>query len=232
MSEKDNELIEATEEKQDGLSAEAASASAEEKIPEEEKPLPPDEEYIKRTLAFGEYYRRLLCIAGAIEAAAIALAVLWNVLVGVSIAVLGAVIYFVYSSDEAYKRLGVRYISGVGGITLTKCRAVYGDTLIIPPSLIGLDTLSIGDRALCVSDKNKSLSRVYLPATLRTVGEDIFEGCDALEEIYFEGSREEWKRIESRTDFTSYEITFGAEYPALPKKEKKSRKKKKDSAST
>ena len=225
MSEKDNELTEATEKDQTSLAAEADGAPAPEV-------LSPDEEYIKRTLAFGEYYRRLLCVAGAIEAAAIALAVLWNVLVGVSIAVLGAVIYFVYASDEAYKKLGVRYVSGVGGITITKCRAVYGDTLIIPPSLIGLDTLSIGDRALCVSDKNKDLRIIYLPATLKTVGEDIFEGCDALEEICFEGSREEWKKIDSRTDFTSYEITFCAEYPKLPKKEKKSRKKKKDSAST
>lgn len=221
MSEKDNELIETAEEKQDELSAEETDNS-----PAEEMFLPPDEEYIKRALAFREYYRKLLCVVGAIEAAAITLGVLWNVLVGVSVAVLGAVIYTVYASNESYKKLGVRYSSGVGGIALTKCRAVYGDTLIIPPSLIGLDVISIGDHALCVSDKNKDLIIIYLPATLKAVGENIFESCDSLAEIYFEGSEEEWAKIDSRTDLSAYKIIFDAQYPELPKKEKKTKKKK------
>ena len=224
MSEKDNEIIKATEENQHELASEETDNS-----PAEEIFLPPDEEYIKRNLAFREYYRKLLCLVGAIEAAAITLGILWNVLVGVSVAVLGAVIYTVYASDESYKKLGGRYSSGVGGITLTKCRAVYGDTLIIPPSLIGLDVISIGDRAFCVSDKNNDLRIIYLPATLKTVGEDIFESCDSLDEIYFEGSEEEWEKIESRTDLSAYTVTFGAKYPELPKKEKKAKKKKNDS---
>ena len=220
MSEKENEVLERIDEQSaDVSSAEADSSPAAEA-------LPPDEEYIKRTLAFRKYYKHLLYITGAIEAVAIALGVLWNVLVGASLAVLGAVIYFVYASDESYKRLGVKYSSGVGGITLTKCRAVYGDTLIIPPSLIGLDVISIGDKAFGVSDKNKDLRIICLPATLKAVGENVLDGCDALAEIYFEGSEEEWKRIDSRTDLSAYEITFGAEYPQLPKKEKKTKKKK------
>lgn len=220
MSEKENDVLERTDEQSaDVSSAEADSSPAAEA-------LPPDEEYIKRTLAFRKYYNHLLYITGAIEAVAIALGVLWNVLVGASLAVLGAVIYFVYAADESYKMLGVKYSSGVGGITLTKCRAVYGDTLIIPPSLIGLDTISIGDKAFGMSDKNKDLRIIYLPATLKTVGENIFENCDSLAELYFEGSEEKWKSIDSRTDLSAYKLFFDAKYPELPKKEKKSKKKK------
>ncbi|MBO5845820.1 MAG: hypothetical protein J6Q77_04155 [Clostridia bacterium] len=220
MSEKDNELINAP----DGNPSDATDQRT--VSPKKEEALTPEEEYIKRTIAFRKYYKKLLLVAGAIEATAIVLAVLWHVLAGASVAMLGAVVYFVYASDESYRRLGARYTSIPRGITLTKCRAAYGDTLIVPSSLIGLDTVSIGDRAFGTSNKNKSLRTLYLPATIRAVGKDILVGCDSLERICFEGSADEWEAIDSQTDFSAYELIFDVKYPALPKKERKEKKKK------
>ena len=222
MSEKDNEIINAP----DGTPSVATGTSA--VSAKKEEALTPEAEYIKRTIAFRKYYKNLLLVAGAIEATAIALAVLWHVLAGASVAMLGAVVYFVYASDESYRRLGARYSSLPRGITLTKCRAAYGDTLIVPSSLIGLDTVSIGDRAFGASKKNAALRTLYLPATLRTVGEDILSGCDSLERICFEGSADMWEAIDSQTDFSAYELIFDVKYPALPKKERKQKNKRKD----
>ncbi len=215
MSEKEiNSMSETAEQEKENTSA------------ADETLLPPDEEYIKRIIAFRAYYAQLLCIAGAIEALAIALAVLYNVLVGLSLAILGAAIYFAFTSDEMYKKLGVGYRSIEGGIALTKCRARYGGTLFVPSKLIGLDVTEIEDRAFGVSEKDIELERIFLPATIKKIGENIFDGCDTLKELCFEGTKEEWERIESRTDTSVYTVTFSAEYPPIPKKEKKSKKNK------
>lgn len=224
MSEKENSgMSEAAEREKEISAAETGNTVA-----AEETLLPPDKEYIKRMTAFRKYYTKLLCIAIAIESLAIVLAVLYDVLVGFSTAIFGAVMYLVFVTSEMYRELGIDYRSIAGGISVKKCRVRYGGTLFVPSRLIGLDVTEIEDRAFGASPKNKELERIFLPATLKRIGKNIFDGCDALSELHFEGTKEEWERIESRTNTLSYTIIFGAEYPPIPKKEKDRKKKKHD----
>ena len=175
------------------------------------------EEYIKRLRAFSKFYVVILAFVAALVAGAIAAAVLYDVLVGVSVAFFGVIFYAVQVPDKMSKELGVRYVSLAGGIRLTKCRARYGERLIIPESLMWFDVIEIGDAAFA-TDKNSELREVFLPATLRVIGKDAFSGCDALEAIYYGGSEEAWSRVYSETDLSGVKIVFDAEYPQIPKK--------------
>ena len=182
--------------------------------------LPPHKEYAKRLLQFNTFYIQLLLSVGVIIAIGIALAVIYNVVLGVIVALSGVFLYRYLAVDEMSKKLGIRYSSGVGGITVLSCRARYGDVMWIPSRLIWFDVIKIGDKAFA-SEKNLELKRVFLPKTLKEIGSDIFEGCDALCEIHFEGTREEWEEIAKSSDVSTYKIYFDAKYPPIPKRKKK-----------
>ena len=188
--------------------------------------LPPHKEYARRILKYKNYYFQLLCIMGAIAAVGVVVAVMFNLLFGVSLAVFSAVIYAFLASDEMYKSIGIKYKSVVGGIKLISCRATYGNVLWIPSSLIGFDVIEIGDRAFS-SPKNDILTRVFLPKTLKKIGAEAFADCEALKEIFFEGTETEWNKIEKNTDISAYKIIFEAKYPPIPKKKKKKKTSKK-----
>ena len=206
---------------------EVSSEITSEKEEKETKPsLPPHKAYAKRVLQFESYYRQLIIILGVIIAVAIAIAVVYNVLIGLSAAIVASVIYAVFVSDEMFKRLGLNYKSVSGGIKITSCRARYGDVIWIPAKLMGFDVIRIDDRAFD-STKNDSLTCVFFPSSIKEIGEDIFAGCNAITEIHFEGTEEEWKKIKKDTDLDSLTVRFGAKYPPIPKKKKKQSKAKK-----
>ena len=175
------------------------------------------EEYIKRMRAFSRFYVAILAFVGAVMAGAIAAAVLYDVLVGVSVASFSVIFYAVEVPDKMSKELGVRYVSMAGGIRMTKCRARYGERLIIPENLMWFDVIEIGDEAFA-TDKNRELREVFLPSTLKVIGRDVFSGCESLEAIYYGGSEEAWSRVYSETDLSGIKIVFDAEYPQIPKK--------------
>ena len=81
------------------------------------------------------------------------------------------------------------------------------------------DVTRIEDKAF-LSKHNAELRCVFLPKTLLSIGKDVFEGCQSLEAIFFEGTEEEWERIEKETDLSSLRITFEAKYPPVVKKKK------------
>ena len=123
--------------------------------------------------------------------------------------------------------LGIEYKTYEKGMKLTKCRARYGDVFWVPARLMFFDVVKIENKAFC-NDHNAELRCVFLPKSLQAIGKDVFEGCDALEDIFFEGSCEEWEKIEKLTDLSSLRITFDAKYPAIKKKSKKKKSKKKN----
>ena len=45
----------------------------------------------------------------------------------------------------------------------------------------------------------KNLKRVTIPKRVKKIGRDVFAGCDSLEDVYYEGTMEEWKKIEIYT---------------------------------
>lgn len=200
-------------------------SKATESVPEEIKvpSVPPHKEYAARMVKFRDYYIQLLWCVGAGVALGVALAVIYNVIVGACVTILSAVVYGVFTYDEMLKRVGIGYKSIEGGIRVTACRAVYGEVLWIPQSIIWFNITEIGDRAF-ESEKNRELKKVFFPKTVTKIGSDIFAGCESICEIYFEGDEEQWETIEKETDFTSVKVIFEAKYPPIPSKKKKNSK--------
>lgn len=179
--------------------------------------VPPHKEYARRMLNFSGFYIGFIAIVCAIMAIAIAVAVLYNVAFGVAIALFDVFFYMRLLSDNMFKTLGFKYVSIAGGVRLTSCRARYGEVMWVPENLMGFDVIELGDGAFC-SQRNGELKKVFLPKTLKRIGKDVFEGCEALEDIYYQGSEDEFSRISSETELSAYRIIFDAKYPPIPKK--------------
>jgi len=45
------------------------------------------------------------------------------------------------------------------------------------------------------------VKRVYLPDTLKELGKSAFSGCFKLDEVFYDGTQEEWKRVERKVDY-------------------------------
>ena len=177
----------------------------------------------------GKTYLLLVISAAVLAAAAIALAVLWKVFYGLLFAIIVALVYTVAASNILYSRLGFSYDSTQGELRI---KDVYGknrDQVFLPRRLFWLDVCEIGDRAFCHASSAK-ITTVYLPSTLKTIGENVFEGCESLCRICFEGTKEEWESIEKKTSLEGIEILFSQEiaYPVKQKKQKKAKKDKKN----
>lgn len=173
-------------------------------------------------------YLVTVIVAAVLVAAAIAVAVIWQVFYGLMLAIMVVIAYIGATGKILYSRLGFSYDSLPGAL---KIKDVYGkdrEQVFVPRRLFWLDVSEIGDKAFCHRSSAK-LTTVYLPRTLKTIGENAFEGCDSLCRICFEGSEREWERIEKNTSFEGIEILFGQEiaYPEKPKKPKKQKKEKK-----
>ena len=209
------EITEASKENSEELSNEAKTQTT----APAEVAIPPHKRYIQRLIKFQKYYFQLLMIVGGIIAVSVVIAVLYNLLLGVSTAIFAAILYNSWASSEMYKDIGLKYKSIAGGIKIIACKARYGEIMWIPASLIRFDVIEIDDRAFS-SRNNEELSKLFLPKTLKYIGKDVFDGCDSLKEIFFEGNEEEWNKIEKKTDFSCYKVIFEAKYPPIPKKKK------------
>ena len=167
-------------------------------------------------------YLTTVIAAAVLVAIAIAVAVMWKVSYGLMIAIIIVLGYIGVTGNILYSRLGFSYDSLPGALRI---KDVYGknrEQVFIPRRLFWLDVCEIGNKAFCHTS-SASIKTVYLPRALKTIGENAFEGCDALCCICFEGSEDEWNAIEKNTSFEGIEILFGQEiaYPEKPKKEKK-----------
>ena len=191
------------------------------------KALAPHKEYAKRMSEFSEKFLMTLLATAVAMVMGIALSIYSHFLIGLAAAALGVIIYIKFVSSDMYSLLGIEYKTYEKGMKLTKCRARYGDVFWVPARLMFFDVVKIENKAFC-NDHNAELRCVFLPKSLQAIGKDVFEGCDALEDIFFEGSREEWEKIEKLTDLSSLRITFDAKYPAIKKKSKKKKSKKKN----
>ena len=188
-----------------------------------------EQEFLSDLKWTGKAYLLLVIAAAALVAAAIALAVLWKVSYGLLLAIIIVLVYTVAASNILYSRLGFSYDSTQGELRI---KDVYGknrDQVFLPRRLFWLDVWEIGDRAFCHSSSTK-ITTVYLPSTLKTIGENVFEGCESLCRICFEGNEAEWESIEKKTSLEGIEILFSQEiaYPVKQKKQKKAKKDKKN----
>lgn len=59
-----------------------------------------------------------------------------------------------------------------------------------------------------------NLKAITIPVKVKTIKEGTFAGCSRLEDIYYEGTMEEWKRI--HIVHQKHEIEFGKMIPGTP----------------
>ncbi len=62
-----------------------------------------------------------------------------------------------------------------------------------------------------------SLERITLPKGIKNIWTNTFEGCTSLREIYYEGTLEEWYKIDFHSE--RHEIEFGELIPGTPVQE-------------
>ena len=183
-----------------------------------------EQKYLRRLAAFERFYIGLLALVGITVAASIAIAVMSNVLLGMSLALLGAALYVYFVSDELYKQLGLRYKNECGSITVTRATASYGDTLVLPARLLYADVTRIADGALN-TPKNSELTRIYIPKSIKYIGSNVLPEVHCLTDILFEGTREQWDAIEKHSELDGIKLSLECEYPLLPPRQKKPKKK-------
>ena len=65
-----------------------------------------------------------------------------------------------------------------------------------------------------------NLKRITIPKSITRIEENAFRGCDSLEDVYYEGTLEEWRKIDIVSE--KYEVEFGEFYPGTPIQKMKS----------
>ena len=80
----------------------------------------------------------------------------------------------------------------------------------IPERLLWIEVTEIGDEAFNHASSSE-IETVHLPATLKALGKDVFKGCQKLQRICFDGTREDFAKIECATDLSRYELIFRSE---------------------
>lgn len=173
----------------------------------EHEMLSPIEMYNKELKTANDFYLYTLIASGAVLLAGIIYAVAVRVLVGLLVAIAGILIYASLSSNILYRTLGLSYKTESGRLTVTDVYGKNRETVYIPCRLFLCHVTEIGNRAF--AHKSSALIKnVYLPSTIEKIGENIFEGCAQIENIYFDGSREQWEKVEKLTCLDSYTVIF------------------------
>lgn len=78
--------------------------------------------------------------------------------------------------------------------------------------IVGDGIIKLGSDMMASCD---SLESVSIPKSVTTVEKGCFYGCRALKTVYYEGSKDDWKKVriedEDNDDFTDADIQFGEE---------------------
>jgi len=168
-------------------------------------------------------YLNIVMTCGCLAICGIIIAIHVRLLYGVAVSFAAALAYMVATKMLLRKALGISYETTSGALTVTKLCAKNKEEIFIPRRLLWVDVTEIRDKAFA-DDTSKNMRVLHLPATLTLIGENIFEGCDSLETVYFEGTQEEFEKIESSTDFSTFQLIFCDSADYAIKKNKKSKK--------
>ena len=185
-----------------------------------EQTLSSEDRYLLRLKEFSSFYLMLVVFSGVTYAAAIAIAVIYNVLIGVALAIFTAIIYFFFSSEEPKRYLGLSCKNTAGRIHVTHVEAAYGDTVYIPSRFAWADVTVIGDSAI-TSSTDKPISALYLPKSIERIGKDALGNNGVSPVIYYEGSAEEWEQILKETDLSDITVIFLSPIPELKRNKAK-----------
>lgn len=183
-----------------------------------------EQDFLDALKSTNDSYLVTVIICAAIVALGIALAVLWNTFAGLGLAIVAVLLYMLITKKILDKNLGISYRSTSGELSVVSYRARGKEEIFVPHRLLWLDVTEIDSHAF-KHESASNLRTVHLPSTIKSIGENAFEDCGALELICFEGSPEKWDKIEKSDELADIEIRFfdTATYtlPRKPKKEKK-----------
>ncbi len=198
---------------------------------EQKVKLSPAEKFLKDLGYTNDSYLYSVILSGVTAAGGIGIAVLYNVTIGIFVAIAAVLMYMAFTKNTLYNSLGIAYTSESGKLTVTELYGKKREEVFIPSRLLYIDVYAIGDEAFDHAS-SAGIRTVHIPATVKVIGKDIFKRCDLLTTVYFQGSEEEFAAIDSETDFSCYEMIFSDpsvfEIPKEPKKEKKTKKQKKN----
>lgn len=95
-----------------------------------------------------------------------------------------AAVFIGIAVSKANAEKGLFYERYESGYTLTRAGENYAGTdLVVPAEYRGKPVLKIGGRAFT---ENTSLKSVKIPASVKEIGDCVFERCEALESVTFE----------------------------------------------
>lgn len=162
---------------------------------------------------FHKFYLIFIIACALVALLSILLAIYANVLGGIGVAIILAISYRVILSDELKRRLSLSYRRVDGGLALSVKESGREDAYL-PSRLMWLDVTELSRE-----EKKPAATavRLYLPRSLRHVDRDAFSGMDGLRELIYEGSEEEWSRVEVLADLTPYCLRFNGGY--VPKED-------------
>lgn len=188
-----------------------------------------EQEFLSDLKRMNEQYRTTVILVGAFILCATVTAVAWKVSYGLMIALIGVIMYIGAVGQLLYRRLGLSYVSLAGSLRVSEIYGKDRDSAYIPKRLLWLEVSELGARASAHAS-SAEVRTLYLPATLKRIGEGALDGFSSLSLICFEGSEEEWSAIEGAYVPKGAEIEFGraVAYPEKPKKEKKQKGRRKN----
>ena len=76
--------------------------------------------------------------------------------------------------------------------------SAFKDNKTVTDIILGSDICSVGAGAFAGCT---SLERITIPKGVRCIREGTFAGCTALTDVYYEGTLDEWKAIDTRSEF-------------------------------
>ena len=164
-----------------------------------------------RQRIFSEFYIHLVVGVGLFLAAAIWLGVKVHVLAGLGLAIIAVCVYCISVEDRMRKVLGLAYTSILGGVRLAvvdpQCQTKWDRSIRrIPCRVMWLDVIAIGGR----TGRQKAdgeVTVVYIPSSVKRIEKNAFEGMTALATLVFEGSAEQWDKVEKLADLSGLQVT-------------------------
>ena len=165
----------------------------------------------KRSRADSSYLQITLGVCAA-SLAGIAIAVIKSVLWGTVLCLLSALVYKAFASDDIEKQLGIRYKSVCGHISIKSAVGVIDGKAVSPSRLVWSTVSSIEDGAFS-SDGNHDLLCIYIPNTVKSIGECPFGNLAIRPSIYYEGTPDDWKKINGSKAFKDCSVIFNCPQP-------------------
>ncbi len=181
--------------------------------------------FIADLKSVNDSYLTIVMISMAMVALGVVVAAFISVAAGLACAICAVLLYMFTTKTVLQKKLGITYKSTSGQLSVIALLAKGREEIWIPRRLLWLDVTEL-DEKLFTHGGTESIRILHLPRTIKTIGTSAFEPCEALTDIYYEGSEEDWKEIDCLASTEHLELHFlDTSLYAVPHAPKKSKDK-------